>query len=41
MVQQEITADGLTAENRIAKNPSSYLPEPSKFEKSRQLNCCT
>ena len=42
MVQQENqTADGLTAENLIAKGPSTDLPEPSKFVKRRQLNCCT
>ena len=35
------TADGLTAENLIAKDPSADLPEPSKFVKRRQLNCCT
>ena len=35
------TADGLTAENLIAKDPSADLPEPSKFVKTRQLNCCT
>ena len=35
------TADGLTAENLIAKNPSADLPEPSKFVKRRQLNYCT
>ena len=42
MVQQEIlTADGLTAENLIAKDPSADLPQPSKFVKRCQLNCCT
>ena len=35
------TADGLTAENLIAKDPSADLPEPSQFVKRRQLNCCT
>ena len=34
MVQQEkLTADSLTAENVIAKDPSADLPEPSKFMK--------
>ena len=28
------TADGLTAENLIAKDPSADLPEPSKFVKT-------
>ena len=32
---------GLTAQNLIAKDPSADLPEPSKFGKRRQLNCCT
>ena len=42
MVQQvNLTTDGLTAENLIAKHPSADLPEPSKFVKRRQLNCCT
>ena len=42
MVQQEnYTADGLTAKNLIAKDASADLPEPSKFAKRRQLNCCT
>ena len=42
MLQQEITLlMGLTAENLIAKDPSAELPEPSKFVKRRQLNCCT
>ena len=32
MVQQEnYTADGLTAENLIVKDPSADLPEPSKY----------
>ena len=32
MVQQEYyTADGLTADSQIAKDPSSDLPEPSKI----------
>ena len=35
------TTDGLTAENLITKDPSVDLPEPSKFVKRRQLNCCT
>ena len=35
------TADDLTAENLIAKDPSADLPEPSKFVKRCQLNCCT
>ena len=35
------TADGLTAENLIAKDPSADLPEPLKFVKRCQLNCCT
>ena len=35
------TADGLTAENLIVKDSSEDLPEPSKFVKRRQLNCCT
>ena len=35
------TADGLTAENLIAKDPSTNLPEPSKFVKRRKLNCYT
>ena len=30
----------LTAENLDAKDPSADLPEPSKFVKRRQLNCC-
>ena len=34
------TADGLTTENLIAKDPSADLPERSKFLKRRQLNCC-
>ena len=34
-------ADGLTAENLIAKDPSADLPEASKFVKRCQLNCCT
>ena len=39
MVQQECqTADGLTAESLIAKEPSADLPEPSKFVKRCQLN---
>ena len=29
------TADGLTAENLITKDPSTDLPEPSKFVKRR------
>ena len=33
------TADDLTAENLIAKDPSADLPEPSKFVTRRQLNC--
>ena len=37
--QNQETADGLTAENLIAKYPSADLPEPSKFVKRRQLNC--
>ena len=42
MLQQEITLlDGLTVNNLIAKDPSADLPEPSKFVKRRQLNCCT
>ena len=42
MVQQEnYTVDGLTAENLIVKDPSADLPEPSKFVKRHQLNCCT
>ena len=41
MEQENYTADGLTAENLIAKDPSADLPEPSKFVKRRQLNCCT
>ena len=35
------TADGLTAENLIAKDPTADLPEPLKFVKRRQLNCIT
>ena len=35
------TADGLAAENLIAKDSSADLPEPSKFVKRCQLNCCT
>ena len=35
------TADGLTAENLITKDPSADLPKPSTFVKKRQLNCCT
>ena len=35
------TADGLTAENLIAKYSSADLPEPSKFVKRCLLNCCT
>ena len=35
------TADGLTAEDLNAKDPSADLPEPSKFVKRCQLNCCT
>ena len=42
MVQQEnYTADGLTAEILVAKDPSADLPEPSKYVKRSQLNCCT
>ena len=38
MVQQENSiADGLTAENLIAKDPSADLPKPSKFVKRLQL----
>ena len=41
MVQQENkTADGLTAENLITKDQSADVPEPSKFVKRCQLNCC-
>ena len=41
MVPQEFyTADGLTAENLIAKDPIADLPEQSKFVKRHQLNCC-
>ena len=35
------TADGVTAENLIAKDPRADLPEPSKFMRRRQLNCGT
>ena len=35
------TADGLTVENLITKDPSADLPEPLKFVKRYQLNCCT
>ena len=35
------TADDLTAENLIAKDPSADLTESSKFVKRCQLNCCT
>ena len=41
MQQENLTADGLIAENLIAKESSADLPEPSKFVKRRQLNCCT
>ena len=42
-MQQEIsyTADGLTAENLITTDLSADLPEPSKFVKRCQLDCCT
>ena len=41
MVQQEnYTADGLSAENLIVKDPSADLPEPSKLVKRCQLYCC-
>ena len=35
------TTGNYTAENLIAKDPSADLPEPSKFVKRRQFNCCT
>ena len=42
MVQQEnLTADSLTAENPIAKDPSADLSELLKIVKRCQLNCCT
>ena len=41
MVQQEITtADGLTTEKLIAKDPRTDLPEPLNFQKRCQLNSC-
>ena len=41
MQQENLTADGLTAENLIAKDPNADLPELSKFVMRCQLNCCT
>ena len=34
------TADGMTANCPNAKDPSTDLPEPSKFVKRCQLNYC-
>ena len=41
VLQENSTADGLTAENLIDKDQSADLPEPSKFVKRFQLNCFT
>ena len=35
------TADGLTAENLIAKDQNADLPEQSNLVKRHQLKCCT
>ena len=41
MCNRNYTADGLTAENLIPKDPSADLPVPSKFVNRCQLKCCT
>ena len=41
VVQEIRLLMGLTAESLIAKDSSADLPEPSKFVKRCQLNCCT
>ena len=42
MVQEEnYTADGLTAENQLAKDTSADLPEQLIIVKRYQLNGCT